>query len=95
MSGSRAGNKSAKKWKGADLAKARFAQEAREVVIRRTTKGPPLRARVWVSQVWVWDPGEERSTPRTLVAREMEDGEIKTSWTNAPATAQWEKLAYM
>ena len=89
-----AGNEGAKKWRIADLVKARFDPEAREVVIRPSSKGK-LRARVWVSEVWVWDEGDEKSTRRTLVAREMEDGEIKTSWTNAPATMRWETLAYM
>jgi SRSO17 transposase len=90
----RAGNQSARKWKVSDLAKARLGKEGREIVIRKTTQGE-LRARVWIGEVWVWSPGEEKSTRRTLVAREMEDGEIKTSWTNAPATMSWESLAYM
>jgi SRSO17 transposase len=89
-----AGNGSARKWKIADLAKARLEKEGREVVIRKTTQGD-LRARVWVGEAWVWDEKEEASIRRTLVAREMEDGEIKISWTNAPVTMSWESLAYM
>ena len=87
-------NGTARKWKIADLAKVRLDKEGREVVIRKTTQGE-LRARVWVGEAWVWDEKEERSIRRALVAREMEDGEIKTSWTNAPATMSWESLAYM
>ena len=89
-----AGNEGAKKWRIPDLVKARFGHAAREVVIRKTTQGE-LPARVWVSEVWGWDEGSEKSVRRTLAAREMEDGEIKTSWTNAPATMSWEVLAYM
>jgi len=89
-----AGNGRTRKWKIADLAKVRLDKEGRAVVIRKTTQGE-LRARVWVGEAWVWDEKEETSIRRTLVAREMEDGEIKTSWTNAPATMSWESLAYM
>ena len=89
-----AGNKTARKWRIPDLVKAHFGKEAREVVIRQATKGD-LRARVWVREVWVWVEGDEKSTRRTLVAREMEDGKLKISWTNAPATMNWEALAYM
>ena len=89
-----AGNAQAKRWKLADLLQERFAQRAREVVIRRTSQGE-LRAKVWVCEVWVW---EDRSAPplaRRLVAREMEGGEIKVSWTNAPKEMRDEELAYM
>lgn len=87
-------NGTAGKWKVSDLAKARLGTEGREIVIRKTTQGE-LRALVWVGEVWVWDEAEEKSIRRTLVAREMEDGEIKTSWTNAPTTMSWGSLAYM
>ena len=53
------------------------------------------KAKVWVWEVWVW---EDRSAPplaRRLVAREMEGGEIKVSWTNAPKEMSDEELAYM
>lgn len=89
-----AGNQAAKKWRVVDLVKSRFEKEAREVVIRRTTKGP-LRARVWAGEMWVWEKGTEQAKRRMLVAREMEDGELKISWTNAPAETSWEVLAYM
>jgi SRSO17 transposase len=62
--------------------------------IRRTSQGE-LRAKVWVGEVWVW---EDRSAPplaRRIVAREMEGGEIKVSWTNAPKEMSDEELAYM
>lgn len=89
-----AGNKAARKWRIPDLVKDRFDAQARELVIRQTTQGE-LRARVWVMEVWVWQEGITKATRRTLVAREMQDGKIKISWTNAPATLGWEKLAYM
>jgi len=89
-----AGNAKARRWKLPELLRERFAKGAREVVIRRTSTGE-LRARVWVWDVWVW---EDRSAPpvaRRIVAREMEDGEIKVSWTNAPKETSVEELAYM
>ena len=89
-----AGTGTARKWKVSDLVKARLDKEGCEVVIRKTTQGK-LRARVWIGEAWVWDEGEEKSVRRTLVARKMKDGEIKTSWTNAPAASSWESLAYM
>jgi len=88
------GNAQARRWNLTDLLKERFAQCAREVVIRRTSQGE-LRAKVWVCEVWIW---EDRSVPplaRRLVAREMEGGEIKASWTNAPKETSDEELAYM
>jgi SRSO17 transposase len=88
------GNKRAKKWRVRELVGDCFEREARELVIRQTTKGE-LRARVWVKEVWVWEKGSEQAKRRTLVAREMEDGEMKISWTNAPAETAWEALAYM
>ncbi len=89
-----AASKEAKRWNLAELIKERFAKCAREVVIRKTTKGE-LRARVWVAEVWLW---EDRSGPpvaRRIVAREKEGGEIKVSWTNAPRETSMEELAYM
>ncbi|HZM04245.1 MAG TPA: IS701 family transposase [Candidatus Saccharimonadales bacterium] len=91
---SQPGNSEAKRYKLPDLLKERFVQRAREVVIRKTSQGE-LRAKVWVCEVWLW---EDRSAPplaRRLVAREMEGGEIKVSWTNAPKEMSDEELAYM
>ena len=88
------GNAQAKRWKLSDLIQERFAKHARPVVIRKTSKGE-LRAKVWVCELWLW---EDRSAPpvaRRIVAREMEDGEIKVSWTNAPQEVSEEELAYM
>jgi SRSO17 transposase len=88
------GNPTAQKWQVADWVKAHFEKKACKILVRKTTQGE-LRARVWVSQVWVWEKGSSTATPRTLVARQMADGEIKISWTNAPADSRWEELAYM
>jgi SRSO17 transposase len=88
------GNSQAKRYKLPDLLKERFAKHAREIVIRKTTKGA-LRARVWVCEVWVWEAGSAQATTRRLVVREKEDGELKVSWTNAPKEMSSEELAYM
>jgi SRSO17 transposase len=88
------GNSQAKRYKLPDLLKERFARDAREIVIRKTTKGQ-LRARVWVGEVWVWEAGSAQAVTRRLVVREKEDGELKVSWTNAPKEMSAEELAYM
>jgi SRSO17 transposase len=89
-----AGNTEARKCSVTQLVKERFAKESRRVAIRQTTQGE-LRARFWAVEVWVWEAGAPQAARRTLVAREKEDGELKISWTNAPAGTAWESLAYM
>jgi SRSO17 transposase len=71
-----------------------FAAEAREVEIRDATKGP-LRAKVWVRAVWVWDGQAPAASPRLLIVRQEADGTFKYSLSNAPAGTAWERLAYM
>lgn len=77
-----------------DLVKKRFDRHASWVTIRETTKGP-LRAKVLIQAVWLWDEGGQTCERRTLVARAYEDGKIKISWTNAPQDTSPEELAYM
>ena len=88
------GNPKARRHKLEELVKERFASQARCLTIRQTTKGP-LKAKVLVFTAWVWEEGAERAEPRTVVAREYEDGKIKISWTNAPEGTRDEELAYM
>lgn len=76
------------------LVKGHFPQEARELTIRQTTQGP-LRAKVLILDVWLWDSKGAAAKRRTVVARECDDGKTKISWTNAPAGASAEELAYM
>lgn len=90
----RPGNPKAERSKLEDWVQARFATQARELTIRQTTQGP-LRAKVLVLEVWLWERGEPCSERRTVVAREYEDGRIKISWTNAPAGTSDEELAYL
>ena len=89
-----AGNAQARRWKLPDLLREGFAKHAKKVVIRKTTKGE-LRARVWVCRVWVWENGSAQAIARRIVVREMEGGELKVSWTNAPKEINDEELAYM
>jgi len=89
-----AGNAQARRWKLPDLLRERFNKQAKQVVIRKTTKGE-LRARVWVCPVWVWEDGSAQAIARRIVVREMEGGELKVSWTNAPKEMSDEELAYM
>jgi SRSO17 transposase len=88
------GNAQARRWKLPDLLRERFAKQAKQVVIRKTTKGE-LRARVWVCPVWVWEDGSAQAIARRIVVREMEGGELKVSWTHAPKEMSDEELAYM
>jgi len=89
-----AGNAQARRWKLPDLLRERFAKHGKQIVIRKTTKGE-LRARVWVCPVWVWEDGSAQAIARRIVVREMEGGELKVSWTNAPKELSDEELAYM
>ena len=89
-----AGNAQARRWKLPDLLRERFAKHGKQIVIRKTTKGE-LRARVWVCPVWVWEDGSAQAIARRVVVREMEGGELKVSWTNAPKELSDEELAYM
>ena len=89
-----AGNAQARRWKLPDLLRERFAKHGKQIVIPKTTKGE-LRARVWVCPVWVWEDGSAQAIARRIVVREMEGGELKVSWTNAPKELSDEELAYM
>lgn len=84
----------ARKWSVASLTKARFAREARSLSLRATTK-EPLRAEIWVCQVWLWDGRAAMARPRLLVVRREEDGTYKYSLSNAPADTSWERLGWM
>ena len=90
----RPGHPQAQRSKLEDLVQARFAAEARELTIRQTTQGP-LRAKVLILTVWLWEEGDPTSESRTVVAREYEDGKIKLSWTHAPTGTSAVELAYM
>lgn len=71
-----------------------FATEAKEVTIRDATKGP-LRAKVWVRPVWIWDGKAPAARRRLLIVRQEADGTFKYSLSNAAADTPWERLAYM
>lgn len=88
-------NPKAKKWKVGEWVSAQFPKKARELCLRKSSQGE-LRARVWVTDVWVWDEGSATVPEKhRLVALEHEDGELKISLTNAPAEMNWEELAHM
>jgi SRSO17 transposase len=76
------------------LVEEHFAKECREVTIRETTKGP-LRAKIWVEEVWQWDGRHGKSRRRVLVVRQEQDGSFKYSLGNVPGHTRWERLAYM
>jgi SRSO17 transposase len=79
----------------AALVAARFETQSQTLTLRETTKGP-LRADIWVQEVWLWNPrAEHRARRRMLVARRDADGSFKYSLSNAPADTPWARLAYM
>lgn len=86
---SRAKKKSASQW-----AQECFAQESRELPLRQSTRGE-LRARIWVREVWQWEPADKKALRRLLVVRQEEDGSFKYSLSNADPKTTWERLAYM
>ena len=77
------------------LAAGHFEKESRWVSTRQSTRGP-MRVRVWVRRVWVWDGArQDRVRERLLIVRREADGTHKYSLSNAPADTPWEKLAHM
>lgn len=72
-----------------------FGRESRELVYREGAKGE-LKAVLWVSEVWTWEPqwhgGPRR---RMLVVRRDHDGGMKYSLTNLPAGLAWERYGYV
>jgi SRSO17 transposase len=91
----KAGDRAARAQSVAALAAAHFAKESRLLTLRETTKGP-LRARLWVRRVWLWDERHDtRARPRLLVVRRAADGSHKYSLSNAPADTAWTRLGYM
>jgi len=91
---SRPGNAAARPRKLEEWVGERFEGGARELTIRRTTQGP-LRAKVLVLSVWLWEEGAPAAERRTVVARGYEEGKVKISWTNAPEGTDAGELARM
>jgi SRSO17 transposase len=76
------------------LAREEFAQQARVLTLRETTK-EPLQYPVWVREVWQWEVGRPKARRRLLVVRRERDGSFKYSLSNAAADTSWEQLGYM
>jgi SRSO17 transposase len=92
---SRAGDRAARAQSVAELSAAHFEKESRLLTLRETTKGP-LRARLWVRRVWLWDERHAtRVRARLLIVRREADGSHKYSLTNAPADTAWTRLGLM
>lgn len=91
----KAGDCAARAQSVAGLSAAHFEKESRLLTVRETTKGP-LRARLWVRAVWLWDERHEtRSRARLLIVRREADGSHKFSLSNAPADTAWARLGFM
>ena len=74
---------------------ANFDARHRVLSYRQGSKGK-LCARIWVTDVWVWE-GRWSGPPRKrrLVVRQDEAGEFKYSLTNLPAKQSWKRLSYV
>ncbi len=91
----RAGAGNARAQSVAALATAHFEKESRALTLRETTKGP-LRVRLWVREVWLWNERhDQRARRRLLIVRREADGSHKYSLSNAPAETRWERLGFM
>lgn len=71
-----------------------FSAKSRELTLRESTRGA-LRAKIWVKEVWQWEPTDAHARRRLLVVRQEQDGTFKYSLSNAPQQTTWERLAYM
>jgi len=81
---------SVKEW-----AAAHFETESKQVVYRQGTKGS-LTARLWVSEIWTWEPSwKEGPRRRMLIVREDARGNMKYSLTNFESGLPWERYGYM
>ena len=72
-----------------------FTGQSREIIYRQGTKGA-LKAKLWVTEVWTWEP-EWESGPRKrlLVVRQDRDGGMKYSLSNLAAGLSWERYGYV
>ncbi len=70
-----------------------FETHGRSMLLRSTTKGP-LRAQVWVKEIWLWNQSEQLVTHRLLVVRQDAEGDFKYSLSTASNETSWEVLAY-
>jgi SRSO17 transposase len=92
---SKAADRAARAQSVAELAGTHFEKESRWLTLRETTKGP-LRARLWVRRVWLWDERHDtRARARLLIVRREADGTHKYSLSNAPAATAWTRLGFM
>jgi len=78
----------------AQWARAYFATESREMTLRESTRGV-LRAKIWVKEVWQWEPADAQARRRLLAVRQEQEGTFKYSLSNAPQQTTQERLAYM
>jgi SRSO17 transposase len=90
----RVADPAAVKQSAAQWAQVHLAAAGRELLLRASTRGP-LRAKIWVREVWQWEPADARARRRQLVVRQEQDGTFKYSLSHAAPDTSWERLAYM
>lgn len=59
----------------------------------REAENGVLTARVWRQRIWVWPAGAEGPKELWLLVRQMSDGELKTSLSNAPRSTTLKSMA--
>lgn len=88
-------NNQALQSKVCDLASREFENQSKVITLRKTTKAD-LTVRLWIREVWVWEPRYHKAPRRRLlVVRQESDGSFKYSLTNAPDSTSWSRLGFM
>ena len=65
-----------------------FEEDSRKVKYRQGTKGE-LWTRIWVKEVWTWEPSIEDARKRLLIVRGNSDGSFKYSLSNLSGGRDW------
>jgi len=71
-----------------------FDSQSKQVCYRQGTKGK-LWTRIWVREVWTWEPGTEGARKRLLIVRRDSDGAYKYSLSNLPSGKSWAHYAWV
>ena len=81
--------------KAEDLASkmVRNQRQPGQTIILREGENGIVTAKVWARRVWEWSFGEKEPQELWLIVREMPDGELKLSLSNAGAKTSLKRLA--
>lgn len=77
-----------------ELSRENFAAQSRELSYRQGSKGK-LCARLWVRQVWCWEPKWGKVRERMLIVRADAEGSFKYSLSNLAEGQSWERYGWI